>query len=196
MQPDLDSWLERAQVKIRHQREADVTADELWAAARAVRLGDTRRLGRLVRWRIPGLGPELTFDEMFRRPPFNVLQDGERVLVSGLVGRIWTLRRDYPVLSGPEEFRSWSTSGTVRVLFANWAQEDGERRATLVSETRVEPVDRWGRIGLGAVRPLIASSHGLISSDGIDAALRSVGQSSPSSEQPRARRRRSRGATR
>lgn len=176
MRPDLDHWLEQPQITIRHQREAHAEPAVLWAAARAVRLADTRRLGRLVRWRIPGLSPELTFDEMFRRAPFNLLVDGERLIVSGLVGRIWTLRRDYPRLSGPEEFRAWSGANTVRVLFANWVQEEGPGRASLVSETRVRAVDRWGRIGLGAVRPLIASSHHLISSDGIDAALRRAAQ--------------------
>ena len=33
-----------------------------------------------------------------------VLQEEEHALVSGLVGRIWTLRRDYPQLGSPEEF--------------------------------------------------------------------------------------------
>jgi hypothetical protein len=91
-------------------------------------------LGRLVRWRIPGTPADISFDEMFRRPPFLVLDEQpEQALISGLVGRIWTLRRDYPQLTDPEEFRRWSTPGTARVLFANWI-EDG----ALVSETRVE----------------------------------------------------------
>ena len=49
-----------------------------------------------------------------------VLEEGEDGLVSGLVGRIWTLRRDYPQLSDAEEFQHWSQRGTARVLFANW----------------------------------------------------------------------------
>ena len=48
--------------------------------------------------------------------------------VSGLCGRIWTLARDYPRLSGPEAFRDWDERGTVRVLFAHWA-ERGRGRA-------------------------------------------------------------------
>jgi hypothetical protein len=158
-------------VRIRHRREAGIEPDALWTAARTVRLADTRRLGRLIRLRIPGLDPDLTIDQMFRSPPFNVLQDGERSLVSGLVGRIWTLRRDYPSLSSPEEFRTWSARGTVRVLFANWVQSVDSGGSALVSETRVDAVDWRGRLGLTAVRPLIARSHALISSDGINAAL-------------------------
>lgn len=171
MDPDLDRWLPDPQVRIHHRREAGVDPDTLWQAARDVRLADARRLGRLVRLRIPGLSPELRFEELFRRPPFNVLEDGPMLLVSGLVGRIWTLRRDYPTLTSPEEFRDWCRSGTVRVLFANWV-EPADHGAALVVEARVGAVDRWARLGLGAVRPLIASSHGLISSDGIEAALR------------------------
>lgn len=157
-------------MRIRHRREAEIEPAVLWAAASAVRLSDTRRLGRLIRLRIPGLDPDLTIDQMFRSAPFNVLEDGRRMLVAGLVGRIWTLRRDYPSLSDPEEFRTWSGRGTVRVLFANWV-EDIPGGSALVSETRVAAVDWRGRVGLAAVRPLISRSHGLISSDGIDAAL-------------------------
>jgi hypothetical protein len=125
----------------------------------------------LIRLRIPGLDPEMTIDYMFRSPPFNVLENGDGMLVSGLVGRIWTLRRDYPLLSDPEEFRTWSARGTVRVLFANWVEHATSGGAALVSETRVAAVGRRGRLGLAAVRPLIARSHSLISSDGIEAAL-------------------------
>ena len=177
MPPDLDAWLPAPQIRIRHRREAQATPAELWAAAQAVRLRDARNLGRLIRLRIPDLSPDLAFDEMFRSAPFNVLYEDEMTLVSGLVGRIWTIRRDYPSLSGPDEFRDWSRRGTVRVLFANWVEPAGDGRAALVSETRVQAVDRRGRLGLAAVRPLISSSHQLISRDGMRAALRAVGDS-------------------
>ena len=133
-----------------------------------MRLRDTRMLGRLVRWRIPGLAPDLAFDQMFRAPPFVVLsEEPGRALVSGLVGRIWTLRRDYPELRDPEEFRAWSTPGTARVVFANWIEEDA-----LVSETRVDAIGVQGRLGVRAVRPLIRAFQNLIGSDGIAASVR------------------------
>lgn len=188
MVPDLDTWLDRPQIRIRHRREANAAPADLWAAAQAVRLRDARRLGTLIRLRIPGLSPDLRFDEMFRAPPFNVMFEDELGLVSGLVGRIWTIRRDYPRLSGPEEFRSWSQRGTARVLFANWVEPAGRERAALVSETRVQAVDRRGRLGLALVGPLISSSHQLISRDGIRAALRGVGdtRAAESAERERA----------
>jgi hypothetical protein len=169
---DLDSWLDRPVIRIHHQREADVEPAAMWSAARSVRLADTRALGRLIRLRIPGVQPEIAFDELFREPPFTVLYEDDGALVSGLVGRIWTIRRDYPVLSGPAEFRHWSTPGTVRVLFATWVETGSTGAATLVSETRVAAVDRRASFGLVAVRPLIAASHNLISSDGIDLAVK------------------------
>ncbi|HWD63955.1 MAG TPA: hypothetical protein VG405_02175 [Solirubrobacteraceae bacterium] len=177
MPPELDTWLDRPQIRIRHRREADAAPAELWEAAQAVRLRDARNLGRLVRLRIPGLSPDLPFGEMFRAPPFNPVYEDDLTLVSGLVGRIWTMRRDYPTLSGPEEFHTWSRRGTVRVLFGNWVEPVSDRRAVLVSETRVQAVDRRAWLGLAAVRPLISSSHQLISRDGMRAALRMVGDS-------------------
>jgi hypothetical protein len=171
--PDLDHWLPKPSMRVAHRRESDATPERLWQASREVTLAETRRLGRIVRWRIPGLAPDLTFDEMFRAPPFLVLsEDGGRALVSGLVGRIWTLRRDYPRLTDPEEFRAWSTGGTARVLFANWVQDGEDGRAALQSEVRVEAIGAQGRIGVAAVRPLVGAFGNLIGSDGIEAAVR------------------------
>jgi hypothetical protein len=154
-------------VRVRHSRVSSAPPERLWEAARTVRLADTRRLGRLVRWRIPGTPGDIPFDELFRRPPFLVLEEGEEELVSGIVGRIWTLRRDYPQLRDPEEFRAWSTPGTARVVFANWIEGDA-----LVSETRVDAIGVQGRLGVRAVRPLVRAFQGLIGSDGIAAAVR------------------------
>jgi hypothetical protein len=173
MRPDLDNWLRKPSMRVAHRRESDVSPERLWEAARSVRLADARRLGRLVRWRIPGLEPDLTFDAMFRAAPFLVLaEENERELVSGLVGRIWTLRRDYPRLTDPEEFREWSTGGTARVLFANWIEQTPSGRAALQSEVRVEAIGVQGRVGLAAVRPLVGTFGNLIGSDGIEAAVR------------------------
>jgi hypothetical protein len=171
--PDLDHWLPDPSMRVTHRRESSAPPDRLWAAARGVRLSDTRLLGRLVRWRIPGLPPDLAFDELFRAPPFMVLDEGDgRTLVSGLVGRIWTLRRDYPELREPEEFRNWSAPGTARVVFANWIEAPSSRRAAIRTEVRVEAIGAQGRVGVAAVRPLVRAFGSLIGSDGIEVAVR------------------------
>jgi hypothetical protein len=172
VKPDLDHWLPDPALEITHRRESTTSLDELWAAASTVRLKDTALLGRLVRWRIPGTRPEISFDELFRQAPFIVLHADEGLLVSGLVGRIWTLRRDYPQLTDPEEFRRWSVSGTARVVLANWVEPVGDGRTALISDSRVEAIGLQGRLGLAAVRPLIASFHPLVASEGIAAAVR------------------------
>lgn len=162
--PDLDAWLPKPQVRTRHRREAGTDADALWDAASSVRLDETRTLGRLVRWRIPGTPGSLTFRELFARYPFTVLEEGEGYSVSGLCGRIWTFARDYPPLDGPEAFRDWDRRGTVRVLFANWVEPGEAGRATIHSEARVAPMDRraglrlrglW--LGVGRFERLIAA---------------------------------------
>src|SRR3954468_18816728 len=98
--PDrLDAWLGAPAVRTHHRRAAAADPDALWNAASGIRLCDTRTLGRLVRSRIPGLRADLTYGELFRAYPFTVLDEGERHLVAGLCGRIWTLARDYPRLA-------------------------------------------------------------------------------------------------
>jgi hypothetical protein len=169
--PNLDAWLSDPAVRIAHRRHSAAAPQRLWDAARSVRLSDTRMLGRLIRWRIPGTAAELEFDELFREPPFMVLDGVADGLVSGLVGRIWTLRRDYPELAGEAEYLQWSEPGTAKVLFANWV-EPAEAGATLHSETRVQAFGVQGRIGLAGVRPLIRGFQQLIWSDAMAAAVR------------------------
>ena len=113
-----------------------------------MRLSDTHALGRLVRWRIPGTVADQSFGELFRAYPFTVLEEETNLLVSGLCGRIWTLARDYPALEGAGDFRNWHKAGTVRVLVAHWTARREDGRAELVSEARVQPVDRAAAVRL------------------------------------------------
>ena len=153
-----------------HSRTAAAAPDALWQAARDLRLSDTRTLGRLVRWRIPGLGRELTYGELFRAYPFTVLDEGERHLLAGLCGRIWTLARDYPRLDGPDSFARWAEPGTVRVLFGHWVEETADGGAELVSEARVAPVDRSAAMRLRALWRLIGPFERLVGAEAIVAA--------------------------
>jgi len=174
MTPDLDKWLADPAIRVAHRRHSSASADDLWQAAQAVRLADAAMLGRLVRWRIPGLARDAGFDDLFRQPPFMVLEEGRRLLVCGLVGRIWTLRGDYPRLGSAQEFQEWSQGGTARVVIATWAQADsGDREgSTLVAEARVEGIGARGLLGVSAVRPLVRSFQHLIGAEGINAAVR------------------------
>jgi hypothetical protein len=171
---DLDAWLPSPSVRVSHRRSSAAPPERLWAAAREVRLSDTRVLGRVVRWRIPDLPAAISFEELFRHQPFLALDDGDAGLVSGLVGRIWTLRRDYPELSSKQEYLRWSQSGTAKVMFANWVEPDGSNGSLLRSETRVQAFGAQGRIGLASVRPLIRAFQQLIWSDAMAVAVRTA----------------------
>ena len=153
----LDRWLSGAAVRTRHRRMARAAPDALWAAAREVRLSDTAALGRVVRWRIPGLAPDLRYRDLFASYPFVLLDEGDGWSVSGLCGRIWTLRRDYPRLRDAADFLGWDAPGTVRVVMAHWVEESRGGRSALVSEARVAPTDRAAafrlRVAWTAVRP-------------------------------------------
>jgi hypothetical protein len=163
----LDAWIADPAVRTCHQRTVGAEPDALWDAATRVRLQDTRRLGRLVRWRIPGLRAGQTYDEVFRSYPFCVLDEGERFLVAGLCGRIWTLARDYPRLSGPREFAEWDEPGTVRVLFGHWVRPAGEGSSELVSEARVQPTDRTAALRLRALWTVIGPFERLVGAEAI-----------------------------
>jgi hypothetical protein len=168
----LDGWMESPEVRTHRRRSADASPDALWRAANELRLDDTRRLGRLVRWRIPDLARDLTYHDLFRAYPFTVLEEEENLLVAGLCGRIWTLARDYPRLDGPESFREWNEPGTVRVLFGHWVQRDAEGRAELVSEARVTATDRSAALRLRALWTVIGGFEPLVAAEPLTLATR------------------------
>ena len=171
MHPELDSWLPDPQVRTRHQRSSEADADRLWQAAGAVRLRDAPALGRAVRWRIPGTSPDLSFRDLFRQYPFTVLSEGGHTSISGLCGRIWTLRRDYPRIEGTDAFLAWDQPGTVRVVLAHWIESDDAGRNALVSEARIKPVDRRAGLQLRALWALVGRFDRLIDSEVLRAAV-------------------------
>ena len=163
----------------RHSRDTEAAPDALWAAANGVRLSDTRTLGRLVRWRIPGLQASLTYGELFRDYPFTVLDEGEQHLIAGLCGRIWTLARDYPRLDGPASFSAWDEAGTVRVLFGHWVEPRKGGGAALVSEARVKPTDRHAGMRLRALWRIIGPFERLVGAEAIATAASASERSGP-----------------
>jgi hypothetical protein len=170
--PRLDHWLARPAIRTHHRRRAAVDADLLWRAAGEVRVADTHALGRLVRWRIPGTSAELSFAELFRAYPFTVLEEDANLLVSGLCGRIWTLARDYGHLDGAHDFLDWSERGTVRVIFAHWTEPVRDGEAELMSEARVQPVDRGAARRLRALWSLVGPFERLVGAEALTAAVR------------------------
>jgi hypothetical protein len=164
---DLDRWLPDPQVRTFHRREADADPDALWQAAQTVRLSDAPRLGRVVRWRIPGTPRDLPFRELFRRYPFTVLDEGERYSISGLCGPIWTLRRDYPRIEGPDEYLAWDRRNTVKVLFAHWV-EDG----AIVSESRIKPIGRRAGVQTRVLWSTVGRFERLIGAEALGAAAK------------------------
>ena len=170
--PDLDDWLPQPAVRTRHRRNADAPSEALWAAAESVRLRDTRTLGRLVRWRIPGTVQDQTFRKMFTEYPFTVLEEGEHYSISGMAGRIWTLARDYPRLDGPDAWRAWDEPNSARVLFAHWVQEDGDGRSTLVSEARVGTMSRRAALRMRSLWVVVGRFERVIGAEPLALAVR------------------------
>jgi hypothetical protein len=171
MHPDLDQWLPDPQVRTYHRLSAEADADELWNMAQTVRLGDAPTLGRAVRWRIPGTTSDLSFRDLLRRYPFTVIDEGPRWSVSGMCGRIWTLRRDYPLIEGAADFLAWEERGTVRVLLAHWIEHDRTGGNVLVSEARIKPVNGQASLRLRALWALVGHLERLIGGEALRVAV-------------------------
>ena len=170
----LDAWLGTPAVRTHHCRSAAAAPEALWERATEVRLDETRSLGRLVRWRIPGLAGDPTYHELFRAYPFCVLEEDRHLLVTGLCGRIWTLARDYPRLAGPAEFEGWDERATVRVILAHWVEPAADGRVALVSEARIQPVDRVAALRLRALWSVVGPFQRLVAAEPLEFAARAA----------------------
>lgn len=162
---NLDAWLPDPDIRTRHRRNAAADPDALWAAAREVRLDQTRTIGRLVRWRIPGIAADQTFAGLLEHEPFAVLAEGEHWSVSGLCGRIWTLARDYPTVGDPAAFAAFDEPRSVRVLFAHWVVPGDDGASTIFSEARVAPTDRLAAARLRALWLVVGPFERLIGAE-------------------------------
>jgi hypothetical protein len=101
-----------------------------------------------------------------------VIEEGEGWSASGLCGRIWTLRRDYPRIEGADDFAAWDEPGTVRVLLAHWVEPGEDGRHTLVSEARIQPVDRGASLRLRALWALVGHLERLVGGEVLRIAAR------------------------
>jgi hypothetical protein len=190
---DLDDLLPDAPVRSRHRRSTSASSEEVWESARRLRLSDTQVL---VRWRLPGTPADCTFRELLRTYPFTLLDEGPQHSISGLCGRIWTFRSDYPRLRGPEDFAAWREPGTVRVLMATWTQRGADGRVELCDEARVKPVDRAAALRLRVLWAAIGRFEGLIGSEAISSTLRAIDSDPPRRGRTRTARRSAVGAGR
>jgi hypothetical protein len=167
----LDAWLPDPHVRTYHRRRADAAPAALWGEAARIRLADTRRLGKLVSWRIPGVHASQTYHELFHGYPFTVLEETATGLISGLCGRIWTLARDYPRLDDAHAFAGWDERGTVRVAFAHWVTP-ADGGAELHSEARVHAVDAQARLRLKAIWTVLGPFERLVGAEPLELAVR------------------------
>jgi len=169
--PDLDRWLTAPALRTAHRREAHADAATLWAAALAVSLGDCRLLGRLVRARLGVGDADTTFEELFRSAPFALLERGSEWSLSGLCGRIWSVRGELAAPADANAFLGWREPGTARVLFAHWVTPTSGG-AAIHSEVRIDAVDRRAARCLWALEPFIATFQGLVARESLAVAVR------------------------
>jgi hypothetical protein len=125
-------------VRTHHARVSRAPAPALWQAARSVEVRETVSLRPLIAWRLGAHAPrgDEPFSAVFARHPFHLLAEDGWVTVSGLGGKLWSLRGDYATFGSPAEFRAWAPGGTCKVALRHEVREH-PRGAEIVSEARV-----------------------------------------------------------
>ena len=153
----IEHWLPGCHARLHHARTSTAAPDELWAAALDVRLRDAPRLHRLIRWRLGRHAPppDTTFEEFFRTGIFMLLEEGERLYVSGVAGKIWAPSGDYAEFETAGEYREWRRRGTAKVVLRNEVTAH-ERGSQIVTDAHIWVADRRTQL---IFRPFWAFVH-------------------------------------
>jgi len=167
------NWLPGCHARLHSARRSTASPDELWEAAQNVRLSDAPRLCRLIRWR---LGrhmppPDTTFEEFFRTGIFMLLEEGERLFISGVAGKIWSPSGEYAQFETAGEYREYRERGTAKVVLKVEVRED-ERGSRIVSEARIWCTDRRTQMVFRPFWALVSPFARVIYTDGFAAAVR------------------------
>ena len=160
-------------MRTHHRRTAAAAPEALWERATEVRLDETRSLGRLVRWRIPGLARDLTYHELFRAYPFCVLEEDRPPARSrACAGGSGRSRATTRGSTGRTRSRAGTSPARCACCSRTGSAQAGDGRAELVSEARVEPVDARSALRLKALWAVIGRFERLVGAEPLELAAR------------------------
>ena len=170
---EVQDWLPGCHARLHFARASQARPHELWDAAQAVRLRDAPRLHRLIRWRLGkhAPSPDTTFEELFRTGIFMLLEEGERLYISGVAGKIWAPSGDYAQFETAGEYREYRKRGTAKVVLKTEVRAH-ERGSQILIEARIWCADRRTQLIFRPFWTVVRPFAHFIYSDGFGAAVR------------------------
>jgi hypothetical protein len=166
-------WLPGRHARLQHARVSTATPEELWSAALSVRLRDAPRLYRLIRWRLGRHAPgsDVTFEELFRTGIFMLLEEGDRLYISGVAGKIWSPSGEYAEFETAAEYREYRPRGTAKVVIR--IEASGHQRGSqIVTEAWIWCADRRTQVIFRPFWALVAPFARLIYTEGLAVAVK------------------------
>jgi hypothetical protein len=169
----VQDWLPGCHARLQYARASTASADDLWEAAQNVRLRDAPRLRRVIRWRLGRHAPppETTFEEFFRTGIFMLLEEGERLYIAGVAGKIWAPSGEYAQFETAGEYREYRARGTAKVVVKISVREH-ERGSQIVTEARIWCADRRTQLIFRPFWAVVAPLARFIYSDAFAAAVK------------------------
>jgi hypothetical protein len=170
---DIASWLPGRHARVLQARVSTAAPEDLWNAAQTVRLRDAPRLNRLIRWRLGRHAPpsETTFEEFFRTGIFMLLEEGDRLYISGVAGKIWAPSGSYAEFETAGDYRQYRKRGTAKVVLKTEVR-DHERGSEIVNEAWVWCADRRTQLIFRPFWAVVSPFARLIYSEGLATAVK------------------------
>jgi hypothetical protein len=170
---ELQDWLPGCHARLRFARASTASPEALWEAAHAIALRDAPRLNRLIRWRLGkhAPSPDTTFEEFFRTGIFMLLEEGDRLYISGVAGKIWAPSGEYAQFETAGDYRQYRARGTAKVVLKTEVREH-ERGSQIVNEARVWCADRRTTLIFRPFWAVVSPFARFVYSEGFAAAVR------------------------
>jgi hypothetical protein len=170
---EVQDWLPGCHARLHFTRASRAKPADLWGAAQAVRLRDAPRLNRLIRWRLGkhAPSPDTTFEEFFRTGIFMLLEEGERLSISGVAGKIWAPSGDYAQFETAGDYREYRQRGTAKVVLKTEVR-DHKRGSQIVNEARIWCADRRTQLIFRSFWTIVRPFARFIYSEGFAVAVR------------------------
>ena len=100
-----------------------------------------------------------------------LLEESERLYISGVAGKIWTPSGDYAQFETAGEYRQYDRRGTAKVVLKTEVREH-ERGSEIVTEARVWCADRRTRVVFRPFWAVVSPFARFIYSEGLATAVR------------------------
>jgi hypothetical protein len=147
-------------------------------------LRETRTLRPIIAWRLGRYAPgaDTPLRSVLASHPFHLLAEQGMVSVSGMAGKLWSLRDTFVRFDGADGFRDWAEPGFCKVVVRHEVRPEGGGGSAIDSEVRIWCTSRGAQVHFRPYWAFIGPFSRFIGSELLSAAVRRAERTSAAAD--------------